>query len=208
MIRKFYFVFLLVLCVMIMAACGTKNASGDKAVTDNQDVNDLIENIGVKQADVFDNLGLKEGEDVELFQDQEMSGLYLVNEERTFHDETFQYVLTFDIDTDKLYGFWYIKNFEEGGHEGKENAYDLTQTLNDDFNDAFGEPSTSPGIEDRIDNMPNLDGLWSGETFKYYETWVTDDELEVQLSIEDFDDIGDQVKIIYGLTELPDDWEN
>ncbi|MGN7383640.1 hypothetical protein [Paenibacillus sp. SAFN-117] len=194
MIKKLGFMLIIVLVVSSFTACGSDYITGNK------DVKDLIENIGLKKEEVFNNLKLEEGKDIEEFDGK--AGIYAFKEERTVYGQSLKLALTFDINNDKMYGFMYIKGFKDQ----KKDAYDLTQKLQKDLNKAYGEPATYPELTNTISKMPNYEDLPEKESADFLETWKADDGLDVELRMTIQEGQNASVTLTYKINTLPEDW--
>ena len=180
------------LAVLSLVACDSESVSS------NEDTNDFIENIGEKKKDVFENLNLEEGKDIEEF---ELAGTYAFKKEQTFHGKPLTIALTFDIDTDKLYGFMYLNLFEDG-----KDGYDLTKKLYEDLNKEYGNPTTYPGMTDRISEMPSYENIRTDDFEDYLEIWDVKNGLDAELRMSYFGDQRIRVALTYKVNEVPEDW--
>lgn len=184
--KKIGFILLITLLLFGLGACGSKNKSEE----DNKEIDRLTENIGNTKEEVFKDLNITEGEEVEMFNGD--TSLYAFKEEREINGEPFQLLLTFDLETEELYGFMYDHLFANG-----EDAYHMTKELYEDFNKAYGDPTTYIDSMNRVADLPDYGELQKKEQWNFFETWKKDEVLEVRLEIYDVEDRGNSVVLTY-----------
>lgn len=172
-----------------LAACGSESEN-EVDSEDNKKINELSKNIGNTKEEVFKNLNITEGEEVEMFNGD--TSLYAFKEEREINGEPFQLLLTFDLETEELYGFMYDHLFADG-----EDAYHMTKELYEDFNKAYGDPTTYIDSMNRVADLPDYGELQKKEQWNFFETWKKDEVLEVRLEIYDVEDRGNSVVLTY-----------
>lgn len=190
MTKKWSYILFIGLFIFILGGCSSDD------LTDSKEVDELTENVGNTKEEVFKNLNITEGEEIEVY-DVEMPFLYVFKEKRTLYGESLDLILTFDAETNEMYGFQYVGTFEDGKDEDGKDAYELTKKLSDEFDKAYGEPTTYPGTSSRIASIPNYEELWEDETTGYFETWKKDDTLAVQLQIGNYEGQGNLVEVTY-----------
>lgn len=173
-------------------------ASCSEGIANNKEIDELSKNIGEKKEKLLENLKLEEGKDIEKY--EEMPGVYVYKEERTFHDESFQLGINFDVENDKMYGFTYFKNFADDGKDG----YEVTKELYKDLNKEFGEPTTYPLLSHKITEMPDYEELPAKEYSEYMETWETNNGLEAELRMYNNLDNGILVTLVYKMMNEPE----
>lgn len=151
-----------------IAACTSQSSASSS------EINRLKEQIGETKDIVFKNLELEDGKDIELYKDG--SGVYEVKEEQKLYGEPLKLALTFDIGNDKMYGFRYLKAFEDN-----KDSYDFAKKMFADLSKSHGEPSTYPGMTNRISEMPGYEDLSNQQNAQFLESWKVEDGLDVEL---------------------------
>lgn len=186
--RKMSMILFMTLIFFSLSACGTKGTN----LIDYKEVDELAENIGNPKEEVFDNLDIEEGKEIEMMDDDPI--FYTFKDERKIDGESFRLILSFDIETDELLEFRYNQLFED-----REVAHDLVKNLYEDLNDAYGEPTTYIESLYRIEDLPDLKDLENQRDWNYFETWEKNDDVEVKLNIQDIPDKGSVVEVSYSL---------
>lgn len=184
--KKLAFMVIITLFIFIVSGCGTKNSS----TANSDEIDKLTENIGKTKEEVFKNLNVSEGKEIDIYDDSDF--LYVFKEKRKLHGESFDLILTFDIETKEMYGFQYTNNFKN-----EKDAYELIKKLNDEFNKSYDEPITSPGLQNRIADLPEFDDLWEKGATEYIEMWEKDKILEIVLKIYNVEEKGSLVTVTY-----------
>lgn len=198
-IKRPFFLFVIALSIVSLAACDGLNATTDDAGLD-----DLRENLGKKTEEIFENLSLKEGKHVEEEEYRNGHPMYVYkNETKTFHGDTFHKMFVIDYPSDRMIIFGYLKNYDN-----QKDGYDMIRKINDDFE--------SDAELNRYDIQSIKISEWGDEPFteesfpqgtSYFDQWAVDDELDVMLFFTNKGDSEFQVSInyIYNKDAAPDD---
>lgn len=173
------------------SACSLQNNSEKASLSGDIEINTLAENIGKTKEEVFESLNIVEGEDVEL--SDKLPGAYILKTKQKFANEDFLLALTFDLKNGKMYGFMYIKDFENKPEEG----YNLAKKLYDALKEEYGEPITYPLLPHRMLNMPSYEKIGSGDVSYYLETWKAEKDMSVTLRLTYVPDVGVRITIEY-----------
>ncbi|GIP29046.1 hypothetical protein J23TS9_41760 [Paenibacillus sp. J23TS9] len=175
-------------------ACNSQNQANAK------EINELKNNIGQTKEVVFKNLKLEEGKDIEQFNGK--AGIYAFKKQHSLYGEPLTLTLMFDLNNDKLYGFMYAKGFKDQN----QGAYDLTKKLYTNLSKAFGDPTTNPGVSDRISKIPGYEDLPKKSSYEYFDSWKVDDELNVELRLNILGDQDSNISVAYKVNTSPEDW--
>ncbi|SFP95387.1 hypothetical protein [Caldicoprobacter faecalis] len=184
---------LFLIIILSFMACSTQNEVGTNGLNGGIGIDILSENIGKTKEVVFKSLNLKEGKNVEL--SDKMAGAYILKDEQKFYGEDFLLALNFDANNDKMYGFMYIKDFEDNLKDG----YNLTKKLYQDLTKEYGDPTTYPESPNSISKIPSYEELATDRISHYMETWKVNDEISVTLEMKYIPDTGIRIAVQYAV---------
>lgn len=189
MLKKLGVTFFMVAIIFGLVACSAQNTASNK---ENEE---LAEKIGQKKEVVFKDLELEEEKDIEL--SDNLPGVYLFNKERNIHGEEFKLGLNFDVNTDIMYGFTYVKEIDGDLKEG----YDLVRKISEELTEEIGDPDTYPGLPNKISEIPDFDEIETSEHSDFLETWELDGDLSLQLRVKFVSDAGALITLQYAELE-------
>lgn len=174
-------------------ACSTQNEVETNGLNEGIGIDILSESIGKTKEVVFKSLNLNEGKNVEL--SDKMAGAYILKDKQKLYGEDFLLALNFDANNDKMYGFMYIKDFEDNLKDG----YNLTKKLHQELTKKYGDPTTYPESPNSISKIPSYEELATDKISHYMETWKVNDEISVTLEMKYIPDTGIRIAVQYAV---------
>ncbi|MBE7032128.1 MAG: hypothetical protein E7401_04100 [Ruminococcaceae bacterium] len=133
------------------------------------------EHIGTNLADIYEALDISQDELTE----DTSPGMFCFNAPVSYNGTDLTKYLLFTVADDTLYGggYFYIT-------DGKSDAaWNLLQNIKNELTERYGEPTTYPGLANRISVLENFDDCKSPA--EYTESWSTadDNDGEIKLSL-------------------------
>ncbi len=195
--------------VLLTAGCEQKQPSAQEGLLSDAEVSALESLYGHKQDAVLEGLGLS-ADDVS--ENKDFMGCWDISTPREIVGSSFEPMLMYDItyDEDVLYGQSFIFSDTEGTQQDKmiQLAVDLVEAAQQQY----GEPSTYPGIDNRLTADGAADALKSGEMTSAYEEWNVGEHtlltISVQIAGSDQTEAGCYIQAEYQInTRDVDEWD-
>jgi len=167
--NRFTTAILTLLSIFIISGCGNEHKS--KSSLDFS----FSENIGTKLADIYDVLDISQDQLTE----DNSSGMFCFNTPVTYNGTDLTKYLLFTVADDTLYGggYFYIT-------DGKSDvAWNLLQSIKIELTEKYGEPTTYPGLSNRISTLESFDDCKTPA--EYTESWsaADDNKGEIKLTL-------------------------
>ena len=187
-------IFITIITLIIIAIFSYLGYKLQKNLIKDAPKNILIPNLEKSKSEVFKNLKLEEGKDIE--QNKQSPAMYDYKKKQKVAGEYFTQSLLFDINNNTLYGLQYLNQYSQNSEDG----YKKVMRLNKELNKQLGEPTTYSSAGNRIEKMPSYNDLVKNKNVSHYlETWKINDEVMVQLDMNYDASNGIVVDIVYKL---------
>ena len=166
--------------VLLMAGCEQKQSSAQGLLSDTE-VSTLESLYGHKQDAVLEGFGLSEND---VKESENLLGCWDVSTSREIAGKAFDRLLMYDITHDEnvLYGQCFIFSDLEGTKQDE--MIQLAVSLIEEAQQQYGEPSTYPGIDNRLTADGAADAIKSGEMTSAYEEWNVGENTLLTISIQ------------------------
>ncbi len=164
--KKIIISLLITLLILITGCISEQNTSATLDFS-------FSENIGTKLADIYDVLDISEDELAE----DTSPGMFCFSAPVSYNGTDLTKYLLFTVADDTLYGggYFYIT-------DGKSDAaWNLLQNIKNELTERYGEPTTYPGLANRISVLENFDDCKTPA--EYTESWSTADDNKGEIKL-------------------------